>query len=465
MSPNRLAAVLGTLVFGFHAALGDLYLSTGTVYDILCVFFTLAALLTYVNVRDGGADLGAKDIVKLLLLYGGALDSKEMAVSLPAALILYEAIFARQVPIGRLWRRALPVLLVAALSIAYLAVKLPVLSANVLYRPQLSPVNLFANLSRYLDMLIFQDQLAVVWLIGTVLAAVVFCLAARRPVGLFGLCYGFLALLPVATVAPRGGFVLYLPLVGFALFAGDILAAIGLAAMSVLPRLGGSPSWRLVSQASFFLIVAATLFVIHYRHWHDQTRDPGRVDQAMRETVDTLLAHHPNMAAGTRLFFLDDPLPKNRFTLLFLVQAAYHDPSLWVERQNNIASPVQPAEYAIFDYLISIRNGSMWEQRLPPIRWEGPPVLITFTPGVVHAGQTLQLRVGNYSGTSVDIEFQRISRFARSNGIALRWVNLGLNGMATIPVSRLEDPGSVQITAVRVSGNQWQKASGGFIIQ
>ena len=44
LSRWRKAALLSTLVFSFHAALDNLYFSTGTVYDILCVCFTLAPL-------------------------------------------------------------------------------------------------------------------------------------------------------------------------------------------------------------------------------------------------------------------------------------------------------------------------------------------------------------------------------------------------------------------------------------
>src|ERR1700733_399883 len=79
LSRSREAALFSTLFFSFHAAFGDLYLSTGTVYDILCVSFTLGAFVSYASVRGAGRELQAKHIVILLLLYGGALDSKEMA--------------------------------------------------------------------------------------------------------------------------------------------------------------------------------------------------------------------------------------------------------------------------------------------------------------------------------------------------------------------------------------------------
>src|SRR5580658_4812929 len=132
LSRSREAALFSTLFFSFHAALGDLYLSTGTVYDILCVSFTLAAFVSYASVRSTGRELQAKHIVILLLLYGGALDSKEMAASLPIGLVLCEVILARRLRLQRAWRRALPVLLVGVLTLAVLVVKVPALADNPL---------------------------------------------------------------------------------------------------------------------------------------------------------------------------------------------------------------------------------------------------------------------------------------------------------------------------------------------
>jgi hypothetical protein len=211
---GRWAALLCTLVFSFHAALGILYLSSGTIYDILCVCFVLAALVKYTSVRSSGRDLGAGDLAVLLLLCGAALNSKEMAASLPAALILYEVLVARQGLSGGLWRRALPVTLTGLLTIAALAEKIPGLPKFVTFYPQFSPSHVLSDYRYYLGLLVFQQRPpGLLWLIvGAALAAAA-CLAARRRVALFGLCFGFVSLLPVALIAERDGYVLYLPLV------------------------------------------------------------------------------------------------------------------------------------------------------------------------------------------------------------------------------------------------------------
>jgi len=465
LSPGRKAALLSTLVFSFHAALSDLYFSTGTVYDILCVCFTLAAFLTYVSVRSRGRELHARHIVIFLLFYGGALDSKEMAASLPLALVLYEILLAPRVPSGRWWRRALPVLLSGALTMAALAAKIPSLSDNPLYRPRYSPAYLLNNVSRYLGMLVFLEQpLGAAWLLMLAGLAVIACVAMRRPVALFGLFYGFLALLPVAAVPVRDGFVLYLPLVGFALFCGDVLAAAVPSAPRFLAHGARRSLWLSLSQAGMFGMIAAGLFVVHSRHWRDQSQQTWRENVAMREIVRGMLAWRPKLPVGTRLFFLDDPLPRNHFSLPFLMQAAYHDPSICVERQKN-SPTLDPAEYAIFDYLVSLSDGKLEARRLPPIRWEVPAVPVTFYPGTVDPGQSLQMRVGTYSDAAVDIEYRTVWRFAQVDGVALRWTALNAAGVATIPLPHLTEPAKIQITAVRVSGDIWRKALGGFIVR
>jgi hypothetical protein len=465
LSRCREAALLSTLVFSFHAALSDLYFSTGTVYDVLCACFTLAAFGRYAGIRSSGRQLRAKDIFIFLLLYGAALASKEMAASLPFALLLYEVLLAPVSP-RRFWRRALPALLAGAQTAAVLALKVPMLSEYENYHPVLSPGYVLNNVSRYVGLLVFREgPLAPAWLIGLVALASVICIAARRPVALFGLWYGFIALLPLLAVPGRDGFVLYLPLAGFALFCGEMLAATRQATQRLLPPTAARPLVSSFCRAGFFVLLATGLFVIHSRHFHDQSKDPWRDFTTVKETVRAMRASHPTLPPGTRLFFLDDPIPRNQYTLLFVIQAAYNDPSLSVERQKNYATPIDPADYAIFDYVVSIHDGTLQERRLPPIRPEDPAVPVTFMPGAVKSGQSIRMRVGNYSDAAVDIEYQTTYRFAKSNGIALRWANLDSNGIATIAFPRLQDPGITRITAVRTSGDVWRKASGGFAVQ
>ncbi len=63
------------------------------VFDVLCFTFYFAAFTYYLSFRTRGLPLTPMRIVVFLLLYVGALDSKEMAVTLPVMVLLYELIW------------------------------------------------------------------------------------------------------------------------------------------------------------------------------------------------------------------------------------------------------------------------------------------------------------------------------------------------------------------------------------
>ena len=385
-----------------------------------------------------------------------------MAASLPLALVLYEP-FLGAISLGIL-ASCFAVLLAGILTVAALAAKVPVLSENPLYRPQHSPAYLLNNASYYVGMLVFREQpFGTIWFI--VLAAPLRYLRRRAPApGSLRFMLWPRGAAPVVTVPARDGFVLYLPLVGFRCSLEICWSRHGWQP-SAFYRWAPKAVLDAFSQTGFFVALAAGLYRHPFSHSHDPSQEADGEDAAMRKTVGLMQAVRPTLPVGTSLFFLDDPLPKNTFTLPLLIQAAYHDPSLSVARQNNAATPIEPAEYAIFDYVVSIRDGQWEAQRLPPIRWEGPVVPVTFVPGTVRPGQSMRMRVGAYRDAAVDIEYRSTFRFATDTGIALRWASLSADGIATVPTSRIQDPVSIQITAVKVGGDVWRKAQGGFVVR
>ncbi len=79
------AGILAGFLYAYHWHWFALYLSSGFIYDILCSFFCLSAFLAYLNP-------GKKYKIAAFLLYICALNSKEIAVALPPALFLFEAL-------------------------------------------------------------------------------------------------------------------------------------------------------------------------------------------------------------------------------------------------------------------------------------------------------------------------------------------------------------------------------------
>src|SRR6516165_11124790 len=89
------AATLAAFPIAYQATIGNLHYDGAFIYDVLCGAFYFVALLYYLHCRRrggrGGLTIG--QIALFLVFYVCALDSKEMAVSLPVLVLAYELLF------------------------------------------------------------------------------------------------------------------------------------------------------------------------------------------------------------------------------------------------------------------------------------------------------------------------------------------------------------------------------------
>lgn len=90
---GELAAGLAALIACYHPGLSQLYFNTAFIYDALCCFFYLGAFNYYVAIRQRGRVLCGREVAAFLGLYLCALNSKEMALTLPVVLLAYEWIY------------------------------------------------------------------------------------------------------------------------------------------------------------------------------------------------------------------------------------------------------------------------------------------------------------------------------------------------------------------------------------
>jgi hypothetical protein len=98
LSGSLLAGLFGAVVMANHPAMLEFLYSSGTIYDILCFLFYFLAVRCYFVWRQEGQMAGAtalswRQLAVILVLTGCALDSKEMAMTLPAALLLLELVY------------------------------------------------------------------------------------------------------------------------------------------------------------------------------------------------------------------------------------------------------------------------------------------------------------------------------------------------------------------------------------
>ena len=260
---SRSVAFLAVLAFCYHAQLANLVFSGSFVYDALCGFFYFAALTYYVHIREKGLLLRPTQCVGFLALYICALNAKEMAVTLPVVILIYELLkYAHELERPRFFRwtlrEALPALVAGAITAIYCynkiygsgfagnftaefvehrpePARLPswVVAALELYRPHYS-WRRFAESNAHFVSDLFYLVPNHVLTGGMVLAiwALLFAYAFLRRDRMLQLMVFWIVIipLPLAFISPRGGARLNILLFGwamiFAKLASDVITLI-----------------------------------------------------------------------------------------------------------------------------------------------------------------------------------------------------------------------------------------------
>src|SRR5438105_1738271 len=83
-------AFLAVLALCYHPRLAGLVFVGAFIYDVLCGFFYFAALAYYIHFREKGVSLRPVQLFGFLAIYVMALNCKEIAVTLPVIVLIYE---------------------------------------------------------------------------------------------------------------------------------------------------------------------------------------------------------------------------------------------------------------------------------------------------------------------------------------------------------------------------------------
>ena len=325
---SKEAGMIAALFAGYNVGV-DVNHDVGVIFDILCFTFYFLALGFYASIRLRKQCLGPLQTVGLLLLYIGALDAKEMAVTLPAVLVAYELLLGE----GRaLIRRLLPPVLAGLITLPYLAGKLtppsPLLN-NQAYTLQITLTHYLTGLTHYLDFIVslHPDRLTLPMCIMLLIAAALLTAIVRDRGMAFALAFVLITPLPVVFVGLRGAYVMYIPLFGIGLF-------LALSIIKLRDRLVG-PDWKLAT----FLVCAAAVVAFHSaRPWRPY------VNPLIQSTVEQLQKIQPTVHPNARVLFLDDPFSEDdTWDLLYICRLYYRLPGLVVDRVRQMpAKPDQP---------------------------------------------------------------------------------------------------------------------------
>lgn len=362
------AALLGTLALSYHGEMYGLYFNTGTVYDILCFTFVTLALTLYATCRRKGGGLGWAAWIGLMALDLCALQSKEMAWSLPVILLLYEVVLVERSP----WpaRRLAPCAATALLTLLPLFPRIlgPAgLTSSPLYHPSFSPSYHLENAARYWSLVFCApDRWGVKGMLAMWIAMALAATLLRSRAMWFGLLFWMVAVSPVAVIPVRGAYVLYLPMLGLALYGGVLAFR-----LRELVTAGRGGTLRLASQMCLFGLVAAGLAAAHTRE-RALSATTVREQSETRALVIQLRRMHPTLSRNAHVLFVGEPFGDEWF-LGFLFRLMYDNTGL---RVDSAASRPQVRPY---DCVFHYAGGKLDEL---------PPRLAACTPQSLPAGVT-----------------------------------------------------------------------------
>jgi hypothetical protein len=389
LGSSNLTAALAALVVSYHAGLSNLHYNVDMIYDVLCFTFFVGGLLLYVSIHRESRLLRWPEMTAFLLLYLCALNSKEMALTLPLVLLVYEWAFHKpavgqtlpsvgaataiarfrvreRFPQTRQWvawlrRPGSVVLFTAVLALASLYGKKFGVQP-ILDRPAYQPV---FSLYRYMafqkaSLHELSGHLASPGWHGVVVFwALVTYLAWRRPWPLlrFTWAYMLLAPLPIAFLTDRTQGCLYIPLVGWAIFASAIFVDVAGAAADFLSR---EPLLGRLGRGWIFALLAAggVLF------WVNQMRilkatvvKPAAAAQGTvtARVIGQLRELHPRVRPQSQVVFLNDPF--SDWDMTFIGTLWFADRSVQVYNQR--LEQLSPKEFARMDHVFDFQDGRL----------------------------------------------------------------------------------------------------------
>jgi hypothetical protein len=398
LTASRSVAFLAVLAFCYHPYVANLAFVGAFIYDVLCGLFYFAALTYYIHIREKGAYLRPLQLVLFLVLYVCALNSKEMAVTLPVIVLIYEILKSPRwltwnAFLSWTWRCAAPSLIAGAMTAIYLYSKIYGTGSVTrfdAYRPNYSWHNFVTSNAKFVGELFYLPHsispttLFLLWS-----AVFIYAFLRRDPMLRLMAFWVLIVPLPIAFLLPiRSGGCLYLLLFGWAIIcakaACDLVAFVTNAFVSQDRGVGmhrrspgtfdthgklsaldapiaatasattGRTPGRVVRIALVLVLAVSLAFFTHWEN-HRLGTVPNLlgVGQKVSHVIaafDSLnLRPAPN---STVLLKADEQLFQNKWHPLFIASLIWNDHSVQIRIDK--LSKLTPEQLAKVDYIISL---------------------------------------------------------------------------------------------------------------
>jgi hypothetical protein len=342
-------AWLAALVLCYHPGMGPLYSSFAFIYDALCFTFYIGAFVYYMQIRREGRVPNWRELAIFLALFQCALNAKEMALTLPLMLLIYEWIYY-----GRPYWKG--VIASGVLNLAYLYGKAagvdPLLNSPA-YRPVFS-MHRFWVFHKGAFGALLGEWAAFEWVgVGLTWLALLY-LALRRDRKELRFCWWFMFLtpLPIEFLIGRGQACLYVTLAAWAVFGAVVFRDVAEAIARFLSR---EPVGRPFRESQLFAAVCVVGIVL----WgiNVQRRKKTDVKPLMEHTgpltmhvIERFREFNPQVPHGTTVVFRNDPFVD--WDMAFIAELWFHDHTLNIKVARKI--PMSEEEIAsagvVFDW-------------------------------------------------------------------------------------------------------------------
>jgi hypothetical protein len=362
---------------------------------VLCGLFYLAALTYYVHIREKGAYLRPLQLVLFLVLYICALDSKEMAVTLPVIILIYELLKSSRWPswnavLSCSWRDAVPALIGGAITAFYVYSKIGGIRSTTgsnAYRPLYSWHNFVTSNARFVGELLYAPEGITPTALLLLWAAVCIYAFLRRDRMLRLMAFWIVIVpLPIAFILPiRRGGCLYLLLFGWSMICArascDLIAFMANAFVAHGQRIGiyrtskttlqgaaagtvaggalvagastATSSWTVRVVLLSALAVSFALFTDWENRRLATVQHLLGIGQKVSQVITAFDSLNLRPAAhSTVLLKPNEQLFQNKWHPLFIASLVWNDHSLqiWIDK----VSKITPQQMEGADYIISL---------------------------------------------------------------------------------------------------------------
>ncbi|HKD05333.1 MAG TPA: hypothetical protein VKB79_05465 [Bryobacteraceae bacterium] len=304
-----------------HGQFQDLYLSAGTIYDRLWFLFTVLGIAAYARARRNGKPISWRSGCVITAFCILSMNSKESGVALPVLLGLYELVFVFQWQRRREWIREISPLFAALITLSLLFVRLrvhrtPELVQMAAYQPHVRLSIWLLRVGEYFGRLTYNHLNFTPVTAGIVVALMAIAAGfARNRAMIYGLMFFVVTITPVALIAARPGYVLYVPDLGLGLY---FAAALGLIGATAYPALA-------------FLLITAAITWFHIANWPPFY---GPEFSPEYRLTTQFRRDYPKLESNSNLLFVNDEYPKVAYDLLFNLRLLYHDKTINVWRMD-----------------------------------------------------------------------------------------------------------------------------------